>query len=168
MTPFIKVSIETPVSCPTLFMTSRNPLASSALSPKAVIVFCTVSIAPFKSVPLIVANCMNLVDRLSSSSPVNPNRVLTSPIAVPASSKDVGIDVATFFTFCSNSFIASPEAPVFVTTMSSPLSTSLKDATAPAPSAMIGAVTPFVMLSPIPDIFSPVALTSSPATFSCC
>ena len=122
---------------------------------------------PLTSTPLIWANLMNFPDRSSRASPVSPNRVFTSPIAVPAVAKSVGIDVARFFTLFCMSSRASPDAPVFVMTVSIASSTSLKAAIPAAPTAMIGAVTCVVSVVPTPVTLSPMFFSWAPHSFSC-
>ena len=148
------VSIEIPVSCPTLFIVSRSAPASSALKLNASITFCVLSMDELTSVPFSSANLINFADRFSSSSPVKWNRVFTSPTAVPAVSKSVGIVFAIFLAeFCISSS-ASPVAPVFWTMISIPSSTCAHAAMTPAPAAVIGAVTFFVKEFPIFPVLS--------------
>ena len=86
----------TPVSCPALLRMSRTSAALSVSTPNAAIAACTLSIELDTSVPFSSANLMNWADRSSSSCPVSPKRVLTSPIAAPAVEKSVGIVVVRF------------------------------------------------------------------------
>ena len=123
----------------------------------------TLSIEVDTSVPLRSANFMNLPDRFSSSLPVLPNLVLTSPIAEPAVSKSVGISDARFFIESCISSSALPEAPVFCTIVSAPASTSLNAAIDAAPTAINGAVTFCVRLLPTLPIESPAFFSFSPA-----
>ena len=109
---------------------------------------------------------MNCVERSCRALPVRPKRVLTSPTAVPASAKDVGMVVAISLAMFSMDSSASPVAPVLVTMVSMPSSTSEKAAREAAPTAAIGAVTFFVIVSPTPLILSPTAETLLPASFS--
>ena len=146
--PLASVSTDAPVACPVAVRASRIPSASSAPKPKADSAFCTVSTEPVTSVPFILANLINCVLSFSRLLPVNPKRVLTSPIAAPAVSKSVGMVVAMpcrMPCICSK---LSPDAPVFSTMTSSPASTSFHDATAAAPAAKMGPVTAFVMAVP--------------------
>ena len=138
---FASVSILIPVLCPTAFIVSSKAPASSALSPKADITFCVLSIAVDTSILFSCANLINFPDSSSNFCPVSPNLVFTSPIAAPAVSKSVGIEVARFFMLSCISFKALPDASVFWTIISIPLSTSLKADKDAAPIATIGAVT---------------------------
>ena len=153
-----------PVSCPTLLSMSRTAPASFVSRPKADIIFCTLSIEELTSVPFSSANLMKCALRSSSSWPVTPKRVLTSPMAAPAVSNEIGMLVAMFsMRFCMSSS-CSPVAPVFVIIVSSPLSTSLAAAIDAAPTAMIGAVTFLDSVSPTLDTSSPSFLTFLPAS----
>ena len=161
------VSTDTPLSCPALVSMSSMSPAFSVSTPHAAIMDCTLSIEVETSVSFSSANLMNLTDRSSRASPVRPNRVLTSPIAVPAVAKSVGMVFAMFrVRFCMSSR-ASPVAPVFFVTMSRPSSTSFQATTDAAPTAAIGAVTFLVSVSPTPFILPPTSLSLSPHSFSC-
>ena len=163
--PFASVSTEAPVACPVAVSASRSPSALSAPSPKADRAFCTVSTELVTSVPFIFANLINWPESFSSSSPVTPNRVLTSPIASPAVAKSVGIVVVRFLRISVIPSRASPDAPVFCTIVSSPSSTDFQDAIAAVPTAVRGAVSPFVSVDPALPIFLPIASDmDAPAT----
>ena len=162
----------TPVFCPTVFRASSISPASSASIPKAASTLLTESTEAETSVLFRAANLINCADRSSSSCPVRPKRVLTSPMAAPAVSKSVGIVVVMSVRMPCISLRASPVAPVLVTMVSRPLSTSVHAATAATPAAVRGPVTAVVrvfpaelILSPMPLIMlSPVALPAlSPA-----
>ena len=149
------LSTDMPVSWPALLNRSRTSPASFVSTPHAAMADCTESIDEDTSVPFSCANCTNLEDRSSSSSPVAPKRVLTSPTASAAVWKSVGMVSAMFFTLCCMSSRASPEAPVFVVTVSMASSTSFHAVTAPAAAPAIGAVTCVVMPVPMSVIFPP-------------
>ena len=159
------VSIDMPVFWPAFVISPRTFEVWLVSTPNFFIIESTESIAVFKSVPFICANFKNSAEMSSSFSPVNPNLVLTSPTAVPASSADTATLPYTFFIEPCSPFNASPVAPVFVVTISSPASTSLNAAIEATPIAAIGAVTFFVSdvpalvaLSPTPFIASPAAV----------
>ena len=113
------------------------------------------------------ANFINLTDRSSRASPVRPKRVLTSPTAVPAVAKSVGMVLAMFRVLSCMSCRASPVAPVFFVTMSRPSSTSFHATTDAAPTPMIGAVTDLVSVPPRLCILPPTSLSFSPHSLSC-
>ena len=113
-----KVSIDSPVSCPT-FVSSPNTLPACPASTLNLFkIVSTLSILLFKSVSFISANSINCFDKLSNLSPVSWKRVLTSPIAVPAVSASVGISLKMLFMRLLRSSNASPVAPVLVIIMS--------------------------------------------------
>ena len=151
------LSIGTLVSCPALLSMSRTSPASSASRPKAAIAACTLSIEFDTSVPLRSANFIKRADRSSRACPVRPNLVLTSPIAAPAVAKSVGMVVVRFFMISLMLSSASPEAPVFCTIVSRPSSTDFHDATAAAPTAVRGTVSPLVSVPPALVIDLPIA-----------
>ena len=155
--PFCNVSTLTPVFCAARVIASRSAGALFADFPKADRAFCVKSIEVLTSVLLIFANLTNCPARFSSVSPVTPNRVFTSPIAVPAVSKSVGSDFARLRALVCIASSCLPVAPVFFATMFRPSCTSLKDLTAAAPTAMIGAVTYFVIPRPTLCIFAPTS-----------
>ena len=93
---------------------------------------------------------------------MTPNLVFSSPTAVPAVSKSVGRFFARSRVISCISCNAVPVAPVFCVTTFSPFCTSLKAFVAAAPTAMIGAVTYFVIPEPIDCILDPTCLNSSP------
>ena len=124
MRSFASVSMLIPVFCPVLFMASSKEPASLVDMPKASSTFWVLSMEVDTSVLFNDANLMNCAERSSRACPVRPNLVFTSPMALPAVSKSVGIWVARFFTDCCMASSASPEAPVFCTTISMPESTS--------------------------------------------
>ena len=161
---FCKVSIEIPVSCPA-FVKSPSTLPvwlESTLN--FVIIASTLSIELFRSVPLISANSINFFERSSSVSPVDPKRVFTSPIAIPAVSASIGNSEKTVSIELCKPSSASPVAPVFVIIVSYPLSSSLNDFIAPAPTAATPAVTGRSFFPSASD-FSPIFPAASP-TFS--
>ena len=173
--PEASASTDTPVRCPVAFIASSSLPAFSAPSPKAARAFCVLSTALVTSVSLRLANWMNCVLSASSSSPVTPKRVFTSPIALPAVAKSVGIVVAIDSMMAPISSAAAPVAPVFLMIVSRPSSTSPNAARDATPTAASGAVTFFVIPSPKPLIlspasltFSPTALTDSAAASNCC
>ena len=157
-----------PVSCAALVSVSRNAPASSADMPHAAMAFWTVSTDVVTSELLRFANLTNFVERSSSSSPVTPKRVETSPTAAAAVPKSVGMLVAmsSMMDFISSS--ESPDAPVIFMRLSCALSTSVNAATAAAPPAMIGAVRFFVMPSPMSFIWPPTSFSLSPTACACC
>ena len=164
-----------PVRCPTALKTSSSFPASLASIPNAASAFCVLSIDVVTSTSLTFANFRNCPERSSSSFPVTPKRVLTSPTAFPMSSKSAGISVPRFLTDSCIAFSSSPVAPVFLTTASMPLSTSLKATIEAVPNATSGTVTFFVRLSPIVEIFFPTLSNCLPrlssfelASASCC
>ena len=160
------VSMLIPVSCPTLLSRSSMPPASDAGTPKASMAFWTWSMELETSVSFSWANFINFPDSFSSSSPVTPNRVLTSPTAAPAVAKSVGICWVRFLTDCCIPSRALPEAPVFWVTMSRPSSTSCH-ALADAPAApTIGAVTYLDIPVPMFFILSPTSLICLPKACS--
>ena len=144
--------ISTPVCWPTVFSASSIVPASFASRPNAAKTLLTLSTDVDTSVSLIYANCKNWRDRSSRACPVSPNRVFTSPIAEPAVSKSVGMEVARFSMISRIPSKASPEAPVFDVMMSRPLSTSLKAAKEATPMAAIGTVRPLVRVEPAFDM----------------
>ena len=108
------------------------------------------------SVPLTSANWINDVVRPSSSSPVTPNRVLSSPTASAAVWKSVGTLVATLETTVCRPSSSVPVAPVLVATVSMASSTSFHAETEAAATATTGAVTPLVSAPPTAVAFSPI------------
>ena len=159
------LSTDTPVFWDALVSISNTPPASSLFTLNAAIAACTLSMAPETSVSLICANCRNFSDSFSRSSPARSNRVATSPIAVPASSNDTGMVFARAFARSCISVSASPVAPVFLMTISMPLSTSLNAAIDAPPTAIIGMVTFFVNASPTVPMALLILSTLSAAVF---
>ena len=102
--------------------------ASSADSPNAVRADWTVSMDPFTSVPLRSENFKNFSVSPSSSAPVEPNRVFTSPRAVPMSPKSPTMFRETFLYDSISSSAASPVAPVAAMIASAPSSKDSQDA----------------------------------------
>ena len=166
---FFKVSASfssgTPVFCPAAVNRSSTSGVFSTSVLNAAIADWIVSMELLTSVSFMSANSKNRLESSSSSSPVTPKRVLTSPTAVPTSSNVTGIDVAISRTVCCISSNASPVAPVFLVTISSALSTSFHDATEAAPMAAIGPVTYFVSLPPTSFMPSPSFCILSPTAF---
>ena len=148
----------TPVCWPTVLSASSIRPASCAPRPKPASILLTESTELDTSWSFSAANLTNLPDKSSNASPVTPNRVLTSPIAAPAVEKSVGMLVVRLFRIPCMLSKASPDAPVFVTMVSSPSSTSFHAATDAVPMATIGAVTDLESAAPAPVIFSPIDL----------
>ena len=115
-------------------------------------------------VPLIVANCMNCFEVFSSSVPVVWNLVLTSPIASPTVDISSGIVPKTLSADFVNPSSASPVAPVFVTIVSYPSSSSLNAAIDAAPMPAIPAETTDIFFPKL-SIFVP-AVSQAVANFS--
>ena len=108
------VSIEIPVSWPAFVISPNTFFVCEASTPNFVIILSTLSIAVFKSVPLIFANLIKSFERFSNSVPVAPNLVFTSPTATPTSSIVVGISENTLSATVVRLSRASPVAPVLV------------------------------------------------------
>ena len=113
-----------PVSCPTLFSVSSRLPASLIGTFHAAIALCRLSIAVFASVPLSCANCRIFTLRSSSSVPVIPKRVFSSPIVVPIWSKGATICFATDPKEACRLSASSPVAPVSAVIVSRPSSTA--------------------------------------------
>ena len=123
-------------------------MASSALRPNPAITRDTLSTELATFWLLIRENLRKSLDRVSSSSPVRPNLVLTSPTAAPTSPHSTGIEVAMSVAMPCIDSSASPVAPVRIATSSRAASTDWKPATLAAAAAMIGAVTVAVSVLP--------------------
>ena len=108
------VSIEIPVSWPAFVISPNTFFVCEASTPNFVIILSTLSIAVFKSVPLMFANLIKSFERFSNSVPVAPNLVFTSPTATPTSSIVVGIFENTLSATVVRFSRASPVAPVLV------------------------------------------------------
>ena len=108
------VSIEIPVSWPAFVISPNTFFVCEASTPNFVIILSTLSIAVFRSVPLMFANLINSFERFSNSVPVAPNLVFTSPTATPTSSIVVGISENTLSATVVRLSRASPVAPVLV------------------------------------------------------
>ena len=119
LAPFVvsalsNVSIEIPVSWPAFVISPNTFFVCEASTPNFVIILSTLSIAVFKSVPLMFANFIKSFERFSNSVPVAPNLVFTSPTATPTSSIVVGISENTLSATVVRFSRASLVAPVFV------------------------------------------------------
>ena len=158
------------MSCPAFVIRPKTFPVSEVSTPNFVIMASTESIELFRSVPFISANSINCFDRSPNASPVSPNRVLTSPIAIPAASASVGMSSNTRSICAVSPSSASPVAPVFVMIVSYPLSRSFAAAIEAAPTPVIAAVTGIKAFpadcipSPTLVIFSPAFVNLSPTS----
>ena len=130
----VSLSNGTPVSCAALFKMSSTSPALSVSTLNAAIAACTESMLEGTSVPFNSANFRNFVDRSSNSSPVLPNRVLTSPTASPTVPRSATTLPATFLYASCRAAAASPVAPVLFVILSAPSSNSFQ--ASPAAAAM--------------------------------
>ena len=164
LTSFMSVDTSIPVFCATVWNMPRTFPASEESTLKAFIDIDAFSIALFTSTPVFSANLRNCRDVCSSESPVSPNRVLTSPTALPISSKSAEDSFATFSKLASSSSAASPVAPVCLMTASAPSSTSLNAPTAAVAMPVLAAV----IVLPTVSTFAPCSAHLSALSWSDC
>ena len=165
------VSTEIPVSCAFAVSNPNRFPVCDASTFHAFMILSTWSTDCVTFVPLIVANCMNCFEVFSSSVPVVWNLVLTSPIASPTVDISSGIVPKALSADFVNPSSASPVAPVFVTMVSYPSSSSLNAAIDAAPMPAIPAETTDIFFPKlsifVPAVSQAVANFSSLLSFNC-